>query len=253
MIEINLLPGSGKKSRRGGIPSGLSSALSGVLGQIKDPYMIAAFVSGIACAGAVGALYASQLNAERVLHDQEAVAVQDSAKYAVVIMEKRRAEARRDSVMKQVKLIEAIDNDRFVWPHILAEVSKAVPSYTWLGDISFINSAQSPAAVAPVDSVALARATTAADSAAVMAPRSDPGARRDPIKFKVIGYTVDVQAMTRLIRDMESSPFIANVQLIGTKTQVVGPTTVTEFTLDAHYEVADSSVIRRAAYSVTSR
>jgi Tfp pilus assembly protein PilN len=253
MIEINLLPGSGKKARRRGVSTGFSTAVAGTMAQIKDPYMIAAAASAVVCTVVVGGLWFSQKGVESSLREKEAVAVQDSAKYATVIIEKRRAEMRRDSVMKQVKLIEAIDNDRFVWPHILAEVSKSTPQYTWIGDLHFINSAPSPAAVAPTDSIALSRAATAADTAALMVPRSDPMGPRPPLRFNMTGYTVDVQAMTRMIRDMEASPFIANVQLIGSKALTVGPTTVTEFVLDAEYEVADSSVIRRVAYAPTSR
>ena len=253
MIEINLLPGSGKKSRRSGVSTGLSTALSGVLGQIKDPYMITAGATAVLIAVAVGGLFLNQKRVETGLRAKEEVAVQDSAKYATVILEKRRAEQRRDSVMKQVKLIEAIDNDRFVWPHILAEVSKATPPYTWIGELNFINGAQSPAAVVAPDSATLANAKTAADSAVLMTPRSDPTAVRPALRFMLKGYTVDVQAMTRMIRDLESSPFIGQVTLMKSLTLVQNRSTVTEFTLEAQYEVADSAVVKRTAFAVTSR
>ncbi len=256
MIEINLLPGSGKKSRRSGVPSGLSTAFSGIAGQIKDPYMIAAVASAVIAVVVVGGLYAKQGTTESALREREALAVQDSGKYASVIMEKRKAETRRDSVLKQVRLIQAIDNDRYVWPHILADISKAVPQYTWLREVINAAPAISPAAPVPIDSAALTAATTHADSVSIMTPRSDPSAVRPPQKFTVVGYTVDVQAMTRLIRDMEASPFIQNVQLVESKSAQqqgqIGPP-VTEFRLKAEYQLPDSTFVKRAPIAVSVR
>ena len=194
-----------------------------------------------------------QVSEQRSLAAQEELALADSARFASVILEKRKAEAKRDSVVRQVKLIEAIDNDRYVWPHVLAEVSKAVPQYTWIGEINFLTAAVSPAAPAAVDSVALKAATSLADSARLMAPRSDPDANRAPLTFSLKGYTVDVQAMTRLIRDMESSPFIQNVQLRESKSMVQMASTVTEFTLHAQYEQPDSLFVKRVAYTPVQR
>jgi hypothetical protein len=128
-----------------------------------------------------------------------------------------------------------------------------VPAYTWVGELNFITPAQSPAAVVPPDSAALARATTAADSASVLTPRSNPTAPRAPLRFSVKGYTVDVQAMTRMIRDLEASPFISNVVLKESKSMVQGVTTVSEFTLEAQYDVSDSTVVKRAAFVSASR
>lgn len=253
MIEINLLPGAGKKARRAGMASGFSSAFSGLSGQVRDPYLIAAAVSAVVAVLVVGMLWMGQSSTESGLRERELAAVNDSARYATVILEKRRAEMRRDSVLLQVQLIEAIDNDRYIWPHVLAEVSKSMPPYTWIGSMGFINAVTSPAAPAPVDTAALAAATTAADSASLMAPRSNVGGPREAVQFEMTGYTVDVQAMTRLIRDMESSPFIQSVQLVDSKSLVQDGVTVTEFMLRAEYEIPDPSFIRRIPLSVTGR
>ena len=58
--------------------------------------------------------------------------MQDSTRYAAVLREKKKAETQRDSVMRQLNIIKTIDNDRFVWPHIMDEISRALPQYTWL-------------------------------------------------------------------------------------------------------------------------
>ena len=51
MIEINLLPGSGKKSRGRSAGVGLSETLSGIFAKVKDPYLLSAVASvGVAFA-----------------------------------------------------------------------------------------------------------------------------------------------------------------------------------------------------------
>ena len=57
---------------------------------------------------------------------------QDSTRYAAVLREKKKAETQRDSVMHQLNIIKTIDNNRFVWPHVMDEISRAMPQYTWL-------------------------------------------------------------------------------------------------------------------------
>jgi Tfp pilus assembly protein PilN len=185
--------------------------------------------------------------------DQEQLAMTDSAQFAPVILEKRRAEMRRDSALNQVRLIQAIDDDRFVWPHLLAEISKAVPAFTWLSEVLFIGEAVSPAAPIPVNQAALDSAATPADSAALLVPRSDPTRPRPPLRFTISGYTADVQAMTRLIRDLESSPFIENVQLKMSKAEDQQGSVVTSFQLDAAYQKPDSSVVVRAPFVASVR
>ena len=53
-------------------------------------------------------------------------------RYAAALKERQRADARRDTLLRRMNLIRAIDEDRFIWPHVLDEVSKALPPYTWL-------------------------------------------------------------------------------------------------------------------------
>src|SRR4030095_12885781 len=58
MIEINLLPGSGKKSRSTGFSL---AAVAGKAGsRVKDPFMIAAAVSIVAAVGSIGLLHVTQ-------------------------------------------------------------------------------------------------------------------------------------------------------------------------------------------------
>ena len=42
------------------------------------------------------------------------------------------AEAQRDSVARQIVIIRSLDGSRYIWPHVLDEVNKALTPYTWL-------------------------------------------------------------------------------------------------------------------------
>ena len=49
-----------------------------------------------------------------------------------VLAAKAKAEATRDSLYQQVAIIKSIDDSRYLWPHLLEEISNALPQYTWL-------------------------------------------------------------------------------------------------------------------------
>ena len=141
MIEINLLPGSGKKNRSTGFSL---TAIAGKAGsRVKDPFMIAAAVSIVAATASIGWLHMSQAGKAEELTERERRAVQDSTRFVAVLRERNRAESQRDSVRRQLEIIKTIDNDRFVWSHIMDEVSRALPPYTWLKSI------QQSAVIAP--------------------------------------------------------------------------------------------------------
>ena len=69
-------------------------------------------------------------------------AVQDSAHNAALLKDRYQAEQTRDTVLRQVNLIRSLDEDRYVWPHVLDEVSRALPQYTWITLITFAGAAQ---------------------------------------------------------------------------------------------------------------
>ena len=240
MIEINLLPGSGKKSRRS-TGFSLGSITSGAQARIKDPFLLAAIVS-VAISGAViGGMYFTQTAQETDLVERERQAVQDSTRYVAVLRERRKAEAQRDSILRQVDIIKAIDGDRFVWPHILDEVSRALPPFTWL------KSVQQLATTAPPAGTKVA-ADSSADSTARPLNTAPP-----PLQFRVVGHTVDIQALTRFMKILEASPFVQNVQLARSELVMLDGKEVTEFQLDAEYERPDPTVLQTVPVSLSVR
>jgi Tfp pilus assembly protein PilN len=252
MIEINLLPGTGKKSR-GRVPgAGLSAAFASALARVKDPYLLGSVAATLVAISAVGLLWFTQQQREKSLIQKEQKAVQDSTRYATVVAEKRKAEAQRDSVLRQVNIIKDIDEDRFVWSHIMDEVSRAIPAYTWITNVAQTSAPYSAAALP--DSATVAAAAAAAKDTTRTAIPNDTAVVKPVLRFMIKGQTVDIQALTRFMRFLESSPFIANVQLAKTIPMIVeGNTQVTEFQLDAEYELPDPAAVRRVPFTLSGR
>lgn len=237
MIEINLLPGAGKKGRA---KSGAAflSAFSGIGQRIRNPYLVTAVSSLAIALLSVGGLYFTQEAEATELGVREESALRDSARFGAVLKERRKMEARRDSVMRQLDIIKSIDNDRFVWPHVMDEVSRALPPYTWLKSITALTAQATP--VQP---------GTPAEQAA----KKDPLPGTAPLRFKIVGNTVDIQALTRFMKLLETSPFVQKVQLSRSELVVVEGKEVTEFTLEAEYERPTADAIVTAPVSLSVR
>src|ERR1700722_5728976 len=232
MIEINLLPGAGKKSRGAGAGATVGASLATAATKVKDPFMILAAASVIAAGAVIAMLTMRQQAQAQELAGHEQKQVQDSTRYAAVLREKKKAETQRDSVMRQLNIIKTIDNNRFVWPHIMDEVSRALPQYTWL--VSIKETTPPPAAAPPAD----------AKDKEKNKNKPDFDEAPQAMKFEIIGNTVDIQALTRFMKLLEASPFIQNVQLNNSALVQTDGKDVTEFTLDAEYQRPDSTAIR---------
>ena len=242
MIEINLLPGSGKKNRSTGFSL---TAIAGKAGsRVKDPFMIAAAVATIGAVGAVGSLHVAQTARADELTERERRAVQDSTRYVAVLRERTRAEAQRDSVQRQLDVIKTIDNDRFVWAHVMDEVSRALPPYTWLKSIVQTATVAPPAPPPPP-------APAKGEKGKQTPPPPPPPA--PALKFQIAGNTVDIQALTRFMKLLESSPFVMNVTIAKAELVTLEGKEVQEFLLEAEYERPDASVIATVPVTLSSR
>jgi len=246
MIEINLLPGSGKKQRSTAFNF---SAIGGrAVSRIKDPFMIAAAVSIVAAVAAVGYLHLAQTQRANELTERERRAVQDSTRYVAVLRERNRALAQRDSVQRQLEIIKTIDNDRFVWAHVMDEVSRALPPYTWLKSITQTAFVAAPsAAPAPAPAPAPAKGE---NGKPVPPPPPPP---QPALKFQLSGNTVDIQALTRFMKLLESSPFVKNVTIAKAELVTLEGKEVQEFLLEAEYERPDASVVATVPVTLSSR
>lgn len=240
MIEINLLPGSGKKTRSAGPSLNLAGLVAGISAKVKDPLLVSAVGFSLVAILAVGGMFWFQQSRATTLTEQLQQAEQDSIRFAAVIKEKRKAEAQRDSLLRQVALIKSFDDKRFVWPHIMDEVSRALPPYTWLTSVSQTNTSAVPADEPAPDKKGTGPA--AVDSTSV-----------PPVRLRIVGQTVDIQALTRFMRVLEASPFLENVQLVKSTLIMVDGKEVTEFQLDASFERPDPSMIRTVPITLSVR
>ncbi|MDT8341842.1 MAG: PilN domain-containing protein [Longimicrobiales bacterium] len=134
MIEVNLLPGGKKRSARRarGGSRGRPFGLPALGGPLRDRWILAAVVAWVVVLGVVGWAYLSINGAREEVEVAVAAQVQDSARFADIIAQVEGLLARRDSIIQRVEIIQGIDQDRYIWPHVLDEVARALPDYTWL-------------------------------------------------------------------------------------------------------------------------
>jgi len=257
MIEINLLPGSGKKKKSGRSGGGgaarkinFGALLSGITQKIRDPWLISAVASVVLSVAVVGSAYLYQEQRLSSLSQAETAALADSTRYAAALKERQRADARRDTLLRRMNLIRAIDEDRFIWPHVLDEVSKALPPYTWLSSLAFMGTPQGSVNVA---AGAKPEAPTGDDKGKKKVKKVDTEIPRDEVRIRMIGLTPDIQALTRFMRQLESSPFFGDVQLNNSQLAQDQGKDVTQFTLDVTYTRPDTSVIHRVPLSSSEK
>ena len=244
IIEVNLLPGAKKSKRGGGGGKALDFAALGaaISSKVKDKWLASAVACVIMAGVAVGMLFTMQRNRENGLKDKETKAIADSVQFAAVLRDRMVAQAKRDSALTQLMIIRAIDEDRLIWPHFLQEVSRALPIYTWLRQLTITGTNQGinpAAAIKTPPPVTPDPKRPNRKSAEVFIPR-------DTVRVRMIGRTVDVQAFTRFMRSLEDSPFVEGVVMQRTEALVEAGKELTQFTIEVTYSRPDTSMLKRA-------
>ena len=190
MIEVNLLPGGGKRAKKGGGGPGFKLKLPQIGGLPSDKWILGS------AAVVVGALAFIVYQFLGVRGDRETTqvaldeAVQDSARFADLIARTQLLTARRDSIAQRVGIIQQIDQNRYVWAHILDEVARALPDYTWLTELSQVSN--------------------------------------EPISVRLTGQAGNNFALTVFMEQLEASPFLQGVTLIQSAQEFAGQGTTTQ-------------------------
>lgn len=251
MIEINLLPGARKAKRSRALTFDVRGLMGDFSARVRDPWMLTAVFGAIIGLGATGFMYWRTSARGAALTEQLQTAVQDSTRYSAVIAERDNAEAQRDSVVRQIAIIRAIDASRFVWPHVMDEVARALPPYTWLRTLQQTSAVP---AVSPEVEAGVSQGG-ANKSAAVRRAEADEAASAQVVTVRIVGQTVDIQALTRFVRQLEDSPWLDNVTLARTEDVMAQPSNkeVKEFTIDLRIARPDSTLIRRVPLTVGVR
>lgn len=215
MITINLKPGAKRQAQKGRSFAAVTDQFKGLGESVKEPWRLAAIAAWVVVALGLGFMYlrtGSQLSS---LEPQVLAKRAEFRRYQGFLAQKRREEKVRDSILSQIGVISAVDQDRYVWPHILSEIGGALPDFTWLSSVSNV-------AVTPDPN----------DSSAA------------PVQVRIVGFTNDLQNYTAFLRRLEESPWLSNVEPKEAKTAVVGNRAMTQFTIQASFSRADSSMIR---------
>src|SRR5260370_37056365 len=187
MIEVNLLPGKKKKAAGGG--AGFKLALPdfrGLLASIKNPWLLAASAASLIVVGGGLLWFITQSTRLRVAQNRRIEVQAEKRRFDAVIAQQRQSERIRDSLVAEINVIRGIDADRYIWPHVLDQLTKALPPYTWLTNI-----APQPGA---------GQAVVGAASA------SSDSLGRPPVVVCIMGSTVDIHAYTTLLRQLTASP-----------------------------------------------
>jgi len=241
MITVNLRPDLKRKRARSPL-AGVVEAVRGlsVGGKVKDPLLLACAASWLGVLGWLGYVVVSTTTELNALEPQLEATRAEHKRFKAFLAEKRHQETIRDSLVAQIGVIRTVDGDRYVWAHLMDEVTKALPAYTWLVDMGN---------TAPTAAPAAAPAAGARNDST----RSDSVATPAAVAFEVNGRTVDIQAYTRFLRQLEASPWITDVMPVSAQTVVEKERPVTAFTIRATYRQADSAYIRTVPLSESVR
>jgi Tfp pilus assembly protein PilN len=245
MIEINLLPGARRSKAAARQSVNFGQMMAGLSGKFKDKFLIGTVAAVVVAVGAVAGLYVVQAHAETVLTEAHDQAVRDSTHYANFLKDRYKAEAVRDTLLRQVNIIRSLDEDRYVWPHVMDEVSRALPQYTWVTMITFTGTpqGQSNVVVAPKDT---------AKAKSSHRKRLETDVPRDEVQLRITGRTVDIEALTRFMTDLEASPFLGNVVLDKSEPGTDQGKEVTQFQLTLTYTRPDTTYIHRVPLTLAS-
>ena len=199
MIEVNLIPGGKKRPSR----TPAASFRLPRLGELpSDGWTLGAAVVSVAALGWMVWLFLGVRNDRAETQVALDAAVQDSVRFSDLIARTQLLTARRDSISQRVGILQQIDQHRYAWPHLLDEVARALPDYTWLSELTQTES--------------------------------------DPLAVRLSGQAGNSFALTVFMEQLEASVFLQGVTLIQSQQEFVGQGGGTQqvvqgFVLDVSY------------------
>jgi Tfp pilus assembly protein PilN len=227
MIEINLLPGKKKAAKGTGMQLAMPD-FRGLIAQVKDPWLLGAVAAWVIVGGGGAALFITERARLAAAESRLENVKTEKRRYDIVIAQKRQAEKVRDSLVYEINVIRDIDADRYIWPHVLDQATKALPPYTWIVRVASATPMIAAQGQPPGSTVALQE-----DSAGV-----------SQVRVSIDGRTVDIQAYTTFLRQLAASPWFTDVTPASSQTVIEADRPVTAFNVTVRYRVADSVYIR---------
>ena len=228
MIEINLLPGKKKATKGAGMKLSMPD-FKGLIAQVKDPWLIGAIGAWVLVGGGGALLFITDRARLAAAETRLETDRTEARRWEIVIAQKRQAQKVRDSLLYQINVIRQIDADRYIWPHVLDQATKALPPYTWITQMRTASAIVAPGA-------------GQVNNGPVTVDRDSSGAPL--VAVAIEGRTVDIQAYTTFLRQLAASPWFTDVTPASSQTVIEADRPVTSFTVTVHYKIADSVYIR---------
>ena len=227
MIEINLLPGKKKAAKGAGMKLSMPD-FKALIAQVKDPWLIAAVAAWVLVGGGGALLFITDGARLKIAESRRDADRTEAKRWQIAITQKRQFEKVRDSLLYEINVIRNIDADRYIWPHVLDQATKALPPYTWITHIQTASAIVAGGPQAPNGNVTVQR-----DSSG-----------RPSVRIAIDGRTVDIQAYTTFLRQLAASPWFTDVTPASSQTVIEADRPVTAFTVTVSYRIADSVYIR---------
>jgi Tfp pilus assembly protein PilN len=203
VININLLPGAAQRSKRR-LPrlSDLRPKGEGLGLPSVDRWLLFVITAWIAGPLLTAWLFFGVKNRIAELEVAVEGARLDSIRYAEMRAANEILMARRDSIAQKLNVIHEIDGGRYAWVHVLDEIARALPPYTWLINV----------VARPVDN-----------------SLSMP-------KFVLEGRTGNTFGLTEFMQELEASPFLRSITLITTDQVREGEVMIYSFVLEGEFQ-----------------
>lgn len=206
MIEVNLHPHGPKRRRRARRLPSPAGWLRGP-GEGRDPWAIAAIAIPVLVLLVVGWLWLSQRGEREGLHARLGEAVEDSIRLTDLRALSDSLMTREAQIRERLELITGLDDGRFVWPHVMDELSRALPDYAWLTSIRQNN------------------------------PLPD-------LRVQVDGMAANPLAITAFVRQLQASPYVGQVRILGSQETAVDGFAAHSFKLIVGYVAPPDSLVR---------
>lgn len=207
MIEVNLHPSGGKGSRFSGsrlsqlLPTALQRGgrSSGRGERVRDVWTTVAIVVPALVFLVVGFLWFSTRSERSELEGMLTQAVEDSTRLADLRSLSDSLISRDLRIQERLNLVQSLDGGRYVWSHLLDEISRALPAYTWL----------------------------------TLVRRDSP---LPDLRVQVDGLAANPLAITRFVRNLQNSPYVSEVRIMGSQQQLIENVAAQAFQLMVSYE-----------------
>jgi Tfp pilus assembly protein PilN len=180
MIEVNLHPAGAKaKAKAKGRRRRADRSALGGRGA-RSPWLTAMIAVLIAAPLIMGAMWFLQRSRSGSLEERLQTSQADSTRLADLRVLSDSLTTRQQLVRERVELIRGLDRDRFVWPHILDEMSGSLPDFVWLTSIQ------------------------------ESSPLPD-------LTLEIRGMAATALAVTEYVRRLEMSPYLGLVRILGSQ------------------------------------